>query len=253
MAKIITCGMEKGGTAKTTTCGVLAWLLSGKNKVLVIDMDGQGSLTELICGDIEDFAEHNIFNAIQKRTPEGNIVAINDNLHILAGTPNMALFPRWLNDYESDKSLAVGQVIKSVADKYDFILIDTPPNLGDATLNALAACHYVICTYEPSKYCYSALGRFLETIEAIKQGVNPDIKVAGIVINLVDTNRRRLDTKAMIELVEEEYPGLSFKTMIYRKAAIGRLVINGFTDNPEFKKAISPFKPLLEEVLQRCR
>ncbi|MGL5257364.1 MAG: ParA family protein [Proteocatella sp.] len=252
MTKVITFGVEKGGAAKTTTCGVVAYLLSRKKKVLVIDMDSQGNLTELLTGmDSAEFAGRSILTALQENDADKYTVVLNDKLHLLAGQTELAKFPRWLYEqYKGDKSLALRQVLDQIKDNYDYVLIDTPPALGDATINALAASDFVVALYEASKYCYSALGRFLSTAEAVKT-VNPELKVAGIVTTLMDS--RRADNKALLELVQEEYKDLCFKTVIFRRAATGRLSIYGFDDNHEIKQAVEQFEPLLKEIVKKCR
>ena len=250
--RVITFGVEKGGAAKTTTTGVLAYLLSQHKKVLAIDMDSQGNLTELLTGiDSAEFAGKNVLTALKEQNAEKYIVLINDNLHLLAGQSELAKIPRWLyQDYSEDKSLALQKLLEPIKDEYDYILIDTPPALGDSTINALAASDYVIAMYEASKYCYSALGRFLNTINDIKE-INPKLKVAGIITTLLDS--RRADNKALLELVQDEYKKICFKTIIYRRAATGRLSIYGFIDNKELKQATAQFYPLLEEIIKRCQ
>lgn len=252
MGKVITFGVEKGGAAKTTTCGVIAYLLSQKKRVLVVDMDSQGNLTELLTGmDSAEFAGRSILTAMQDNNSDKYTVVLNDKLHLIAGQTELAKFPRWLYEqYKGDKSLALRQVLEQVKENYDYVLIDTPPALGDATINALSASNFVIAMYEASKYCYSALGRFLNTAKAVKT-INPELKVAGIVTTLMDS--RRADNKALLELVKEEYKDLCFKTVIYRKAATGRLSIYGFDENHELKQAVIQFEPLLKEIVKKCR
>ena len=252
MAKVITFGVEKGGAAKTTTCGVVAHILSQKKKVLVVDIDSQGNLTELLTGmDSAEFAGRSILAALQENNADKYTVVLNDKLHLIAGQTELAKFPRWLYEqYKGDKSLALRQVLAQVKDKYDYVLIDTPPALGDATINALAASDFIVAMFEASKYCYSALGRFLATAEAVKS-VNPSLRVAGIVTTLMDS--RRADNKALLELVQEEYKELCFKTVIYRRAATGRLSIYGFNENHELKQAIGQFEPLVKEIIKQCR
>jgi chromosome partitioning protein len=141
------------------------------------------------------------------------------------------------------------ETLDDVQDDYDFIIIDTPPALGEQTINALAASHAVVAMFEASKFCYSALGRFLETIVHVQNLVNKDMKIAGILRCMIDT--RRTDNKALIELVEEEYRDICFKTVITRTAATGRLSINGFNDNPELTQAISQYQGFVKELLER--
>lgn len=251
MAKVITCGIQKGGSAKTTTTGTLAYLLSREHRVLAIDLDSQGNLTELLTQqDIYDFHGKTILEAMKEEDARGYIHRIDDKLHMLTAEDLLATFPRWLySDYKGNRSLVLKNTLEPIKNDYDYILIDTPPALGDQTINALSASDAVVVLFESSKFCYTALDRFLETTEHVQKKVNPKLKVAGILRSMIDP--RRTDSKAFIELVEEDYPELVFETIITRKATTGRLPINGFFDNPELGQAIEPFRDVVKELINR--
>jgi chromosome partitioning protein len=254
MAKIITFGIQKGGSSKTTTSGIVAHLLSENHRVLAVDMDSQGNLTELLTQrDIYDFHKNTVFEALQVQDARPYIHAINDRLHILPAEDHIARFASWLyspsNAYRGNKSLVLMETLAPVLDDYDYVIIDTPPALGEQTLNALAAADIVVAMFEASKFCYSALSRFLETCVHIQEIVNREMQVAGILRCMIDV--RRTDNKALIELVEEEYAELCFKTVITRTAATGRLSINGFNDNPELKQAVAQYREFVEELIAR--
>lgn len=251
MAKVITFGIQKGGSSKTTTSGVVAHLLSQKNRVLAVDLDSQGNLTELLTQqDIYDFHGRTVFEALKEKDARKYIHTINDKLHILTAEDHLARFPSWLYEhYRGNRSLVLMETLEEVLDDYDYIIIDTPPALGDQTINALAASNAVVAMFEASKFCYSALGRFLETCLHVQDLVNKDMKIAGILRCMIDT--RRTDNKALIELVEEEYKELCFETVVTRTAATGRLSINGFKDNSELSQAVFQYHKFLKELLER--
>ena len=252
-AKVISLGQEKGGSGKTTTSGVTAYLLSLTHRVLVIDMDSQGNVFELLTGiDSLEMIGRGTYEAIKEGDVSNYRTVVNDNLHVVAGHSDLARFSRWLwSEYKGDKNLALKKALEPVMDQYDYVIIDTPPALGDQTINALAASTHVCAVYEPSKYCHSALSRFLNTVEAVKAEANPDLELAGIVISIIE--RRRTDNTALLELVQEEYTDVCFNTIIYRNAAAGRLAINGFIDNSELTQAVKQYKPLVCEVIERCQ
>lgn len=253
-AKIVTFGIQKGGSSKTTTSGIVAYLLSQEKKVLAVDMDSQGNLTELLTQrDIYDFHKHTVFEALQSQDARPFIHQITDQLHILPAEDHLARFAAWLYDprkfYRGNPSLVLMETLGTVADKYDYIIIDTPPALGEQTVNALAAANCVVAMFEASKFCYSALGRFIETCIHVQEKVNREMRIAGILRCMIDT--RRTDNKALIELVEEDYMDLCFKTVITRTATTGRLSINGFQNNPELKQAVVQYKEFLKELIER--
>ncbi|RKD26483.1 cobyrinic acid ac-diamide synthase [Ammoniphilus oxalaticus] len=251
MAVVITCGIQKGGSAKTTTAGTLSYLLSREHRVLAVDLDSQGNLTELLTQqDIYDFHGQTILEAMKEQDARGYIHRIDDTLHILTAEDLLATFPRWLySEYGDNRSLVLDKTLEKVKDDYDYILIDTPPALGDQTINALCASDAVVVLFEASRFCYSALERFLETVGHAQRKVNPKLKVAGILRSMIDS--RRTDSKAFIELVEEDYPELVFETIISRKAATGRLPINGFFNNSELRQAVEPFHDVVKELINR--
>lgn len=253
-AQIISFGIQKGGSSKTTTSGVVSYLLSRDHKVLTIDMDSQGNLTEFLTRrDVVDFSGHTILEAMQNQDASDYIYPINNNLHLIAADDLLATFSRWLySDYRNgDRSKVLHETLKPVMDDYDYIILDTPPALGDLTINSLAASDYVVAMFEASIFCYSALGRFLETCWHVREKVNPNMAVAGILRGLIDA--RRTDNKALIAQVEDVYGEMCFDTILRRNAAAGRLPITGFENNNELDQAVAQYEEFLKELLVRVK
>lgn len=255
MAITITIGIQKGGSAKTTTSGVLSYLLSEEHnyKVLAVDMDSQGNLTEMITQqDVETFRERSILEALQEQNPKEYIYPYSQNLHLLPAEDLLATFSRWLYiDYKGlNHSLVLKSTLDKVKDQYDFIIIDTPPALGDQTINALFASDYVVTMFETGQFCYSALSRFFETIEAVQKRKS-DLKVAGILCSMIDN--RRSDNQEYLKLVQEEYGNITFQTVIQRRAATGRLAVFGFHDNKELDQAVEQYREFTKELIDRVQ
>lgn len=250
-AKIISFGIQKGGSSKTTTSGVVSYLLSQDYKVLAIDMDSQGNLTEFLGRkDVASFSGQTILEAMQAEDVTDYIYEVSDTLHLVPADDLLATFSRWLyNDHRGDKANVLRQTLLPVMDQYDFIILDTPPALGDLTINALSASDRVVAMFEASVFCYSALGRFLETCWHVRERVNPGLAVAGILRGLIDG--RRTDNKALISQVAETYGELCFETVLTRNAAAGRLPLVGFENNNELDRATAQYKHFVKELLER--
>jgi len=263
MAKVITLGLQKGGVSKTTTTGVLAHLLERSgNKVLAVDMDSQGNLTELLTNQsANNFFDQSVFEAIAYKKPKKYIYNITDSLDILPANNFLASFSRWLYKgkiphtekievnapYEGAHINQLNLTLALVKDKYDYILIDTPPALSEQTSNALIASDYVIVLFEPSKFCYTAIPNFIETVEHAQSLVN--LKMLGILRTLSDG--RRKDTQFFNDLIVKDYADLVFETLIPRKATTGRLSLSGFENNNELNDALKQYKDFYSEFLKR--
>lgn len=250
-AKIITFGIQKGGAAKTTTTGIAAYLLAQEGqRVLCVDLDSQGNLTELMTlTDVQEFRGRTSLEALKDMDPRPYIIAVSENLHLLPAEDMLATFSRWLYTEYHGKvppALMLKTLLELVADSYDYILIDTPPALGDITMNALVASDFVVPLFESSRFCYSAIRRFLDTVNEVKEAVNPELEVAGILRAMIDN--RRSDNKQLIELMVKEYPEITFKTVITRRAATGRIAVEGFFNNKEINDAVEQYRPFIEEL-----
>jgi chromosome partitioning protein len=249
-ATVITYSLQKGGVGKTTTCGISSFLLSELGyKVLAIDMDSQGNLTQLVSGydDLEPFYQETIKEALECGEVNPFIRVASDNLHYVPADDYLVL----IADYKgpTPKSTLLKEAIEKVKEEYDFILIDTPPNLSIQTINALIASDYVVIMFETAKFSYNAIPRFMDSIMGARDNGNPNLKIAGILATLSDS--RRNDSKELLELIHEEYRDLVFKTTIPRRAAIGRLSVYGFFDNPEIRQATEVHKDFVKELLER--
>ena len=251
VATVITFGIQKGGSSKTTTAGVTSYLLARDKKVLAVDMDSQGNLTEFLGRrGVESFSGQTILEGMKDGDVTDYIFEISENLHLVPADDLLATFSRWLyNEHRGNKGLALKEALAPVMDIYDYIIIDTPPALGDLTINALAASNRVVAMFEASIFCYGALGRFLETCWHVREKINPNLAVAGILRGLIDA--RRTDNKALISQVVDQYGELCFETILTRNAAAGRLPLVGFENNNELDRAVAQYESFVKELLGR--
>jgi len=263
LAITITMGIQKGGCGKSTTTGILSYLLKEDGyRVLSIDMDSQGNLTELLSRKpSNEFVEKSILEALQKNDVKEYIIPISENIDLLPANNFLATFPRWLYTqktykgklapYNGNPSLILDDILDQIRDEYDFIIIDTPPALSEQTMTSLCASEYVVVLFESSNWCYSAIHNFMDSVISANEFGRRDTKVIGILRTLNDV--RRNDTKAFNEMVAEDYPDEVFKTIITRKAAVGRLSLYGFEENPELKQALEPYRSFYKELMERVK
>jgi chromosome partitioning protein len=256
-AKIITFGISKGGSSKSTSSGITAYLLSKEAKVLAIDMDGQGNLTSFLTGEYDIcniFEERTVLEAIMNSDVRPYIIKIRENLDLLPSNDFLATLPRRM--FERGLKLdALQKALEPVMKDYDWIIIDTPPSLSEQTVMPLSTYSktgsYAVVMFDGSMFSYYAIPKFLEIIEGARERYNPTLETVGILFSLVDS--RSKENEVMREAIDEDYPNLKFDTIIRRKAATRRLAISGFEGNPELKTALEFYIPFVRELKKRVQ
>lgn len=256
-AKIITFGISKGGSSKSTSSGITAYLLSKEARVLAIDMDGQGNLTSFLTGEYDIcniFEERTVLEAIMNNDVRPYIIKLRENLDLLPSNDFLATLPRRM--FERGLKLdALQKALEPVMEDYDWIIIDTPPSLSEQTVMPLSTYSktgsYAVVMFDGSMFSYYAIPKFLEIIEGARERYNPTLETVGILFSLVDS--RSKENEVMREAIDEDYPNLKFDTIIRRKAATRRLAISGFEGNPELKTALEFYIPFVQELKKRVQ
>ncbi|MCG8605041.1 ParA family protein [bacterium] len=226
MGEVIAIASQKGGVGKTTTAvNLSASLVTLGHKVLLIDVDPQGSIATTFGYGRYDI-KAGVLDIFTREIP------IEDAIHP-TGMEHFDFVPTNLWSDESEKRKLVGLAAKiklqdtllPIQDQYDFIVIDCPPSLGNLTFNALIAADSLIIPIQCEYYALKALGRFLKLTRILKNENKPDLKYRGFLLTMVD-ERNRL-TRIVIEKVRYTLQGLVFKTMIPRNVRLAEVPYYG--------------------------
>lgn len=188
MTRILAIANQKGGVGKTTTSvNLAASLAATKRRVLLIDMDPQGNATMGLGIDKHDIEDSvydvltddtfNIAKAIQKSETSGcDVLPANSDL-TAAKVEMLSMMM---------KEQRLKQQLKKVRDNYDYIIIDCPPALNILTVNALTAANGILIAMQCEYYALEGLSDLLSSIEQIKDAVNPELEVEGILRTMYD-------------------------------------------------------------------
>ncbi len=220
MGKIIAISNQKGGVGKTTTAVNLGvGLVREGKKVLLIDSDPQGSLTESLGFRNPDSMEYTLSTVMERVIDE---VPIEAGFGILRHSEGVDLMPANIDLSGMEAALVntmsreriLRDYTEQIRDSYDYVLIDCTPSLGMLTINALAAADEVIIPVQAHFLPVKGLEQLLRTIHKVRRQINPGLKIGGILLTMTDY-RTNL-SKEISELVRKAYGGRIkiFKTEI---------------------------------------
>jgi chromosome partitioning protein len=250
-AKVIAFANQKGGVAKTTTTLNLAVAFAESgHRVLAVDMDPQGNLT-MSQGIDPDTVEKSMYHVlvdglsirevIRKREVDVACASID-----LAGA-EIAMSTKIGRERSLEKAL------KAVREDYDFVCIDTPPSLGLLTINALTAAHKVIVPVQCEYLSMRGLIQLQNTLSMIREELNPNVEIEGILPTLVDA--RTVHAKEAIEILEENFGDRVFATRIRKTIRFAEAPVKGTSVlkyDPDGSAAES-YRDLAKEVLEHVK
>lgn len=193
MTEIITIAMQKGGVGKTTTTiNLAAALAEQEKKVLVIDLDPQGNLTEH-AGFNPEGVSPTIYNAFQDEIDgidpniESAIYKSAEGFYVLPSQPEMSLIELSLMNTLS-RERVLEMIIEPITHLFDYVLIDCSPSLGLLVINALTASNSVLIPVQTEFLAARGARMILNTINTVKRSrLNPDLRVAGIALTMANT------------------------------------------------------------------
>ena len=244
---------QKGGVGKTTTAINLAAGLSMKGlRTLLIDLDPQAN-SSMSFLDVHGL-ERSVYDALVEKD-----VALGDVVLPTSKTPNLWIAPANIALAKVEAKL-VGEIdgiyrlkdaLAPIVDRYQYVVIDTPPTLGLITVNALVAATHVLIPIQSSYFALEGTDDLLETIDKVKARANPQLQILGAVITLYD--KRTLLARDILGEIRKVFGDKIFKTTISKSVRL--------EESPAYRESIFTFAPrssgayeyykLSEEVLSR--
>ena len=249
MGKIIAFANQKGGVAKTTsTYNVGVSLAKRGKKTLIIDLDSQASLT--ISAGLEPFDYDNSIVAVLKKERsrvEDSITPLTENLDIITSRLELAQLEMELIG-RSMRETILRRALASVKNKYDFILIDCPPQLSIMTINALACCDGVIVPVKTDYLAYRGVELLMETIGDMKALINPELEVMGVIATLYE--KRSADDNDILEALRQNYNVIG---VIKKNVATKKGVYEGqaITDSAPKSDAAKEYEKVCTYIIEK--
>jgi chromosome partitioning protein len=245
--KVIAFANQKGGVAKTTTALNLAVAFAEKgNRVLCVDMDPQGNLT-MSQGIDPDTVETSMYDVLVHHMPIKDVIRTRE-IDVACASIDLAGAEIAMSA-QIGRERSLQKAFKAIEDDYDFVCIDTPPSLGLLTINALTAADKVIVPVQCEYLSMRGLIQLQNTLQMIRENLNPDVEIEGILPTLMDT--RTVHAKEAIEILEENFGDRVFASRIRKTIRFAEAPVKGMSVlkyDPDGMAAQS-YRDLATEVL----
>ena len=246
-AKVIAFANQKGGVAKTTTTLNLAAAFAEQgHRVLCIDMDPQGNLT-MSQGIDPDTLEVSMFDVLVHDLSIREVIRRRE-IDIACASIDLAGAEIAMST-KIGRERSLEKALRAVSEDYDWMFVDTPPSLGLLTVNALTAADQVIVPVQCEYLSMRGLLQLQNTLSMIRENLNPDVQIAGILPTMVDT--RTLHAKEALEILEENFGDRVFGARIRKTIRFAEAPVKGMSVLKYDPKgtAADAYRQLAKEVL----
>jgi chromosome partitioning protein len=246
-ARVIAFANQKGGVAKTTTTlNLAAAFAEDGHRVLCVDMDPQGNLT-MSQGIDPDTLEQSMFDVLVHELSIREVIRRRE-IDVACASIDLAGAEIAMS-VKIGRERALAKALRAVMDDYDFVMVDTPPSLGLLTVNALTAADQVIVPVQCEYLSMRGLLQLQNTLAMIRENLNPDVQIAGILPTMVDT--RTLHAREAIEILEENFGDRVFGARIRKTVRFAEAPVKGMSvlKYDPTGTAADAYRQLAKEVL----
>ena len=227
MARVICIANQKGGVGKTTTSVNLSAVLASRGRqVLLVDLDPQGNASSGLGLKKFEYQDANVYHVLIGERAIGEVIRVTSipTLNVVPANPDLVGAEIELVDTPR-REFKLKEAIQQIASRYDYIIIDCPPSLGLLTLNALTAANTFIVPLQCEYYALEGLSQLLNTAGLVKKGINPELRIEGIVLTMFDT-RNNLSHQVVSE-IQTHFGDKVFKAIIPRNVRLSEAPSHG--------------------------
>ncbi len=251
LSKVIAFANQKGGVAKTTTTLNLGVAFKERGfRTLLIDLDPQGNLT-MSQGLNPDSIERSMFDVLVHRLPIEEVIAGRE-VDLAVSSIDLAGAELALSS-QIGRERALEKALAGVKERYDYILIDTPPSLGLLTINAFVAATSVIVPVQCEYLSLRGLVQLENTLSMVRENLNPVVEITGILPTMFD--KRTLHSREAVDILRENFGDLVFNTRITKTIRYAEAPVKGqsvLAYDPDGEAAML-YRDLAKEVLNGAK